>query len=233
VDVIHENDEFGNDGAQAVSQLAPRYGVEVADTVVYQTNSTDLTSQVQKIRADQPDALFAFAYTNDAILLTKTMAQLGYTPPAILAYGAGWVDPKFIPTLGSLANDAMTRAAWAPSYTAKSPAAKAVADYFQRQYGLAMTENSARSFTGMMVLGQAIEKAASTDPDKIRNALRSTDITQTIMPWPGVKFDANGQNTEARGEVLQIQNGRYETLYPQDAATAKLVWPMPPLTGRS
>jgi branched-chain amino acid transport system substrate-binding protein len=230
--VIHENDAFGNDGAAAVTQLSSQYGVEVADNIVYQLNSTDLTSQVQKIRAANPDAVFTFAYINDAVLMSKTMAQLGYTPPAILAFGSGWSDPTFIPTMGKLADAAMTRAAWSISYTEKNQAAKVVADYFVRKYGLPMTENSARSFTAMMTLGQAIANARSTDPEKIREALAAIKITRTIMPWPGVKFDSSGQNVEAQGVIAQIQNGKYEVVYPASAATASVIWPMPSLTGR-
>ena len=37
--------------------------------------------------------------------------------------------------------------------------------------------DSARTFTAMITLGQALEAAKSTDPEKIRTALQATNVT--------------------------------------------------------
>ena len=98
-----------------------------------------------------------------------------------------------------------------------------------------MNGDSARSFTSMIVLGQAIEKAKSTDPEKIRAALRATNIPgdKTIMPWPGIKFDSRGQNTKAGYLVLQLTPDKdWQVLFPKDLATTQLVWPMAPFNQR-
>lgn len=230
--ILHTNDQFGNDGAKIITEVAGQNGTTIADDISFQGNSTDLTSQVQKIRSDNPDAVFTLAFTNDAILFVKTAAQLGYTPPAILAFGAGWIDPTFIKALGPLANYSITRASWAAQYGDKNPAAKAVADLFQKNYNQPMTENSAREFTAMITAGEAIQQAGSTDPEKVRTALRNYKQTKTIMPWKGIKFDGNGQNEQSAGVIEQMVNGRYELVWPADAATTKLVWPAPPLSSR-
>lgn len=230
--ILHTNDQFGNDGAKIISEIAAKNSTTITDDISFQGNSTDMTSQVQKIRSANPDAVFTLAFTNDAILFVKTADQLGYTPPAILAFGAGWIDPTFIKVLGNKANYSITRASWAAQYGDKNPAAKAAASLFEKNYGQPMTENSAREFTAMITAGEAIQQAGSTDPEKIRTALRNYKQTKTIMPWKGIKFDSGGQNEEASGVIEQMINGRYELLWPADAATAKLVWPAPPLSGR-
>lgn len=230
--ILHTNDQFGNDGAKIIAEVAAKNSTTITDDISFQGNSTDMTSQVQKIRSANPDAVFTLAFTNDAILFVKTAEQLGYTPPAILAFGAGWIDPTFIKVLGNKANYSITRASWAAQYGDKNPAAKAAAALFEKNYGQPMTENSAREFTAMITAGEAIQQAGSTDPEKIRTALRNYKQTKTIMPWKGIKFDAGGQNEEASGVIEQMISGRYELLWPADAATTKLVWPAPPLSGR-
>ena len=77
-----------------------------------------------------------------------------------------------------------------------------------------------------MVLADAINRAGSTDEEKIRQALVATDIPgdQTIMPWKGIKFDATGQNTEATPVIQQIKDGMYHTIYPFDVAAEPAVW---------
>lgn len=230
--IFHINDQYGNDGAKVITELAAKNAITIADDISFQPGATDLTSQVQKLRSDAPDAVFVLAFTNDAILFTKTLDQLGYTPPAILAFGAGYADPRFVTALGRKAEFAITRAAWSLEIGKKNPAAKAVAEEFQKKYGQPMTENSARDFTAMMTLGAAIQQAGSTDPEKIRSALKTLNVSKTIMPWKGVKFDDKGQNTLATGVIQQLVNGEYRVVYPADAATTKVVWPMPALSGR-
>ncbi len=58
----------------------------------------------------------------------------------------------------------------------------------------------------LIVMAEAINRAKSTDGDKIREALVATDIPgdNTIMPWKRVKFDEMGQNNDADPVVAAI-----------------------------
>ena len=80
-----------------------------------------------------------------------------------------------------------------------------------------------------MTLADAINRAASVEPEAIRKALTETNIpgSKLIMPWKGIKFDDKGQNTLGSGILLQIINGKYYTVWPFDIATHDIVWPMP------
>lgn len=229
--VIHENDQFGNDGAKVISQLAPAANIQLTD-IQYPFNATDLTPQIQNMRQAAPDAVFVFAFINDLTLMYKTMAQLNYTPPMLLGFGAGYVDPEFVPNLAGKTDDAVTRAAWSLEITQKSATAKAVADAFKAKYGTDMTENSARDFEAMLTIGDAIEATGSTDPVKLQAAINKTNLTKTIMAWQGIKFDDKGQNSLAEGIIEQLQGGSYKVLFPQSAASAQVIWPIPAISGR-
>ena len=230
--ILHTNDTFGNDGAAVIKELAPANGTTIIDDISFPPGTADLTSQVQNLRQDAPDAVFVLMFTNDAVLFTNTLATLGYTPPAILAFGAGYSDPTFVTSLGAKADYSITRAAWAQEIGESNPTAKAVADAFQKNYNRPMSENSAREFTALMTLGAAIDAAGSTDPEKLRTALHNIDIKKTIMPWAGIKFDAENQNSLATGVIEQLISGRYRVLFPTDVATTKVIWPAPPLDKR-
>ncbi|MEV4755837.1 ABC transporter substrate-binding protein [Micromonospora sp. NPDC049559] len=228
VAVFRSNDQFGNDGATVTKKVAGQRGINVVADVPFDPNAADLNSQVAQVRAKNPDVLFVLAYTDAAIKLMKTLRQLDYYPPALLAYGTGFADPAFVTGLGDLANGVSTRAAWSDEIATKRPAAKAVADRFQQKFNAPMTENSARAFTAVLTLAQAIDAAKSTKPDAIRDALRKLDVPaeQTIMPWTGVKFDDHGQNTGAVGVVEQLIDGRYRVVFPTELATTPAVWPL-------
>jgi branched-chain amino acid transport system substrate-binding protein len=109
-----------------------------------------------------------------------------------------------------------------------------VAKLFEERYGHEMDENSARDFTAALTLLQAIDEAGSTEPEAIREALAGLEVAgdETIMPWDGIRFDDTGQNELARGVILQYLDGEYKLVWPFDAATAELVWPLPPFEKR-
>jgi branched-chain amino acid transport system substrate-binding protein len=232
--VFHSNDQFGNDGGTVTKGVAAQHGTDVVADVSFDPNAADLSSQVAQVRAKNPDVLFVLAYTDAAIKLMKTLRQLNYYPPALLAYGSGFADPAFVTGLGDLANGVSSRAAWSAEIADKRPAAKAVANLFQQKYNAPMTENSARAFTAVLTLAQAIDAAKSTNPSAIRDALRGLDVpgNQTIMPWTNIKFDASGQNTGAAGVVEQMLGGKYRVVFPADLAAVQPVWPLQQAQGK-
>lgn len=78
-------------------------------------------------------------------------------------------------------------------------------------------------------MADAINRAGSTDPEAIRKALVATDIagSKLIMPWKGIKFDASGQNTLGQGILVQVVDGKYNTVWPFNMASREVIWPMP------
>jgi len=79
------------------------------------------------------------------------------------------------------------------------------------------------------VLADALNRAKATDPEAVRKALAETNIPgdALIMPWQGVKFDEAGQNTLGRGILVQIIDGKYQTIWPFNMASREVTWPMP------
>jgi branched-chain amino acid transport system substrate-binding protein len=81
---------------------------------------------------------------------------------------------------------------------------------------------------GFFVLIDAIDRAKSTEPDKIQAALKATDLKpdQLIMGYKGVKFDDKGQNILAAGLVIQLQDGEnYVAVWPPNQAKTAPILP--------
>jgi branched-chain amino acid transport system substrate-binding protein len=197
--------------------------------VTYPAKSTQLTSEVQTLKAANPSVILQSSYLGDAILSVKTYKELGFSPDMIVANNAGFTDTEFIRTLGKDAEYIITREVWSLDLASRNPLIKQVNDLFNSKYKANFTGNSSRSFTGMMVLADAINRAGATEPEKIRKALSETNMRadDLIMPWKGVKFDETGQNTLGRGILVQIIGGKYNTIYPFNFAAHDVVWPMP------
>jgi len=228
VATLAENTLFGDQAAKLQQQYAAAQGFNVVKQVSYPAKTTQLTSEVQTLKAANPTVLLQSSYS-EAILSMKTYKELGYLPDMLIANDAGFADTEFIKTLGKDAEYVISREVWALDIGDKKPIIKKVDDLFKARYKIDFTGNSARSFTGLMVLADAINRAGSTDPEAIRKALIATNIPSSalIMPWKGVKFDETGQNTLGAGILVQVRDGKYSTVWPFDLASKDVVWPMP------
>ncbi len=226
---FNENTLWGNETTKLQAKLAPEFGFTLVKQLTYPAKSTQLTSEVQTIKAAGPKVVLQSSYLGDAILSMKTYKELGFLPDMVLANNAGFTDTEFIRTLGKDAEYVITREVWALDLTTRNPLIKAVNDLYFGRSKANFTGNSSRAFTGLMVLADAINRAKGTEPEAIRKALTETDLkgSQLIMPWSGVKFDENGQNTLGRGILVQIVDGKYNTVWPFDMASRDVVWPMP------
>jgi branched-chain amino acid transport system substrate-binding protein len=226
---LNENGLWGTETTKLQARLAPDFKINLAKQVVYPAKTTQLTSEVQTLKAANPNLVLQSSYTADAILSIKTYKELGFSPDMILANNAGFTDTDFIKTLGKDAEYIITREVWALDLASRNPLIKQVNDLFNSRYKINFTGNSSRTFTGLMVMADAINRAGSTEPEAIRKALVATDMpgTKLIMPWAGVKFDAAGQNTLGQGILVQIEGGKYHTVWPFAMASRDVVWPMP------
>jgi branched-chain amino acid transport system substrate-binding protein len=226
---FNENTLWGNETTKLEAKLAPENGYNIVKQVTYPAKSTQLTSEVQTMKASNATLVMQSSYLGDALLSMKAYKELGFNPDMILANNAGFTDTEFIRTLGKDAEYVITREVWALDLATRNPLIKSVNELFNSRYKANFTGNSSRSFTGLMVLADALNRAGSTEPEAIRKALSATNLTaeQLIMPWTGVKFDETGQNTLGRGILVQIMNGKYNTVYPFNLATQEVVWPMP------
>ena len=164
------------------------------------------------------------------MLFMRTAKELDYNPKLLVAQNAGYTDPTFIATLGSDAEGAITRSPFNTDLAKTIPLINEVNEAFKKHSdGRGLSDIPVRAFTGFMVLADAINRAGSTDPEKIRKALMETDMKsdQLIVPWKGIKFGPDGQNQLVRGILMQVQNGKYCTIYPFELASCELVYPMP------
>ena len=226
---FNENTLWGNETTKLEARLAPDFGYAIVKQLTYPAKSTQLTSEVQTLKAASPSLVMQSSYLGDALLSMKTYKELGFAPDMILANNAGFTDTEFIKTLGKDAEYVITREVWALDLANRNPLIKEVNALYNSRHKANFTGNSSRTFTGLMVIADAINRAKSTEPEAVRKALTETNLPADalIMPWKGVKFDATGQNVLGRGILVQIVGGTYHTVYPFDLATQDVIWPMP------
>lgn len=226
VAIVNENTDYGTSVGASIVQAAKTANITVAAQIAYNANSSDVSAQVLQLKTLNPDVVIFISYTADIILYFRTMKNLDYLPPIIIGDDAGFSDPSFIPNVGDLAQGAINRSAFD---IGKPGSNSYIVDHmFRQRYGRDLDDTSARWMEGFFVLADAINRAGSTDPEKIQAALRATDLKadQLMIGYNGVKFDSTGQNILASTFLVQLQGNQYVSVWPADRATGKLQLPM-------
>jgi branched-chain amino acid transport system substrate-binding protein len=224
--VVNENTDYGTSVSASILDAAKAANIPVAAQIAYSANSSDVTAQVLQLKSTNPDVVIFVSYTSDIILYFKTMKNLEYLPPIIIGDDAGFSDPSFIPNVGDLAQGAVNRSA----FDIGKPGSNSyiIDQMFKAKFGRDLDDTSARWMQGFFVLADAINRAGSTEPDKIQAALKATDLKpdQLMIGYNGVKFDETGQNTLASTFLIQLKGKEYVSVWPTDRATSKIELPM-------
>ena len=153
---------------------------------------------------------------------------------AIIASGGGHADPSFLKAAGNNARYLFDIVEWETDVN--KPGAKDVNAKFKAKYGYNLAGESVDAYVAMYTIKDALERAASTDPAKIRAALAATKLNSgpaMIAAYDKIEFDSTGQNKNAALVIVQVNdNGsgleRY-TVWPKISRHAgyKPVFPLP------
>ena len=224
--LFYEDSIFGTDSSGVQRKLAGEGKITVAADIKYRANSPSLSAEAQRLKAANADVIMPSSYTSDAILLMRSLSEIGYKPAAVMAQAAGFQEQAFITGAGPLAEGIFSRSSFAVDAVKSRPAIAAVNGAFRAKAGKDLNDNTSRQVVAIQTLADAINRAGSAKPEDIRKALVATDIPgdQTIMPWKGVKFDETGQNINATPVIQQVVNGTYVTVFPAAVAAREPVW---------
>jgi branched-chain amino acid transport system substrate-binding protein len=224
--IVNENTDYGTSVGDAIEAEAKKNNVPVAIRIPYSASSTDVTAQVLQLKDKKPDVIIFISYTADSILYIKTLKNFDYKPPMVLGDDSGFSDPSFVPAIADIGQGLMNRSAWdigKPGSTTYK-----INEMYKAKTGRDLDDTSGRNMQGFLALAEAIDRAGSTDPEKIREALTKTDLKpdQLMMGYQGIKFDETGQNILAATYLIQLHGNRYELVWPEQAAASQLQWPM-------
>jgi branched-chain amino acid transport system substrate-binding protein len=231
---VYENGDWGKGFAEGWKKLAQQGGYKVVLDEPYPSTATDLSPVVQKIKRANPDVLFLTSNAADAILLTNTMAEYKVKPKAIIASGGGHADPSFLKAAAKNALYLFDIVEWETDVN--KPGAKEINEKFKKRYGYNLAGESADAYVAMYVMADALERAKSTDPKAIREALAKSKLSTgpaMIVGYDAIEFDESGQNKHAALVMIQINdigNGMERiTVWPKVSRRAnyKPVFPTP------
>jgi branched-chain amino acid transport system substrate-binding protein len=222
VAVIFENTAFGTSTSNGLREQAPGEGVEIVMFEPYSAGFADAGPLINKVKASGADMLFSVSYLNDLVLIVKTIKQTGLKI-ALNGGSGGFVIPDFYKNVGQLAEGLLGVAHWNHDSDAN---AQKVNDEYKKRHGEFLFEYAGGLVAQTFMIADALERAASTDPQKVRDAIAALDVSSGLAamgPGGKVKFGPDGKNIYAHPVGVQWQHGDLASVFPKDDARAPLM----------
>jgi branched-chain amino acid transport system substrate-binding protein len=161
--------EWGKDTTAQYKKLVLQNGGEVLGETYFPLGSKDLSPYFGKILKAKPDILFCTAAGNDAIQLVNQLAEFGLKDRMQVAGAGSLVSGDVLKAMGKNANGILTADRY--HVDIDSPENKRFVDKFSKNYKELPNKFSASTYEGAYVIAKAIEKAGSTDSEKIIKVL--------------------------------------------------------------
>lgn len=227
VAIIYEDTSYGTSTSESFLKRAKEKGLDVVLYEAYRTGLTDAGPLVNKIKASGAEVVFPVSYVTDAILIIRTMKETN-TNTAIFGGGSGYLMPDSINVMGKDINYIFTTACW--NHDLKYPHVADINARYEKKHGEYMQETAGEMYSAIWVLKDALERSASKDPVKVREAIATTNLTSgpACIIQPGkIRFDATGQLIDIFPLLLQWQQGKLKTVWPDSVRSVKPIWPVP------
>ena len=221
--LVHEDGLFGSGLAKLMQSELPKYGFEILDVIAHPTPARDMTNIALQIRAKNPDLLIPSSYYGEFVLLARTLQQQRIRPKGVYCVLNGAASNyRFVKEFPDAAQYVMDCNHW---YDPRKEAAQALKKAVEAE-GKFFTYNVALNYSNVLLLADALERAASADRKTVLAAIASSAFAGHIMPYGPTHFE-NGQNTGAAPVNTQVKDKDIKVIFPADFADAKPVFPVP------
>jgi len=218
VGVLSSNTGFGKAGKEQLEKLAPAHGLQIAASEVYDKAATDLTAEVTKMKAAGVQAIVNWSIEPAQALVIKNARQIGLTLPIYQSHGFGNIN--YAKAAGAAAEGVIFpagRLLVADGLSDKHPQKQLLVAYkkgYEARFKEDVSTFGGHGYDAFLMLTEAIQKAGSAEPGKVRDALETlTGLVGTAGIFKLSAADHNGLDVEAF-ELLTVKDGRFVTLLP-------------------
>jgi len=222
---LSADDGFSKTVAEGGVAEAKKEGFTVLPTQLFPNGASDVSSALTKVKGEHPDVIIGPVHLVEGIAIVKQAKELGITPSGGIGESVAPPTPDFTKTLGGLADGVLGSSQWTKQTVGQDKYFGTAKDYqklIQDRFQHAPDYHNAEATAACLAFVLGAEKAGSTDPDKIRDAVAGLDTTSFFGK---IKFDQTGQNTFKPMSVIQIQGGKSVDVWPKASAAGTLVWP--------
>ncbi|WP_425061066.1 Leu/Ile/Val-binding protein [Sporomusa carbonis] len=169
--MIDNSSDYSKGLSQFFKEAFTKGGGQIVAEEAYLQKDQDFKTILTKIKATNPEILYVPGYYEEVGKIIKQAREMGITIPVV--GGDGWDSPKLTEIGGPAA---LNNTFFTNHYSVEdtSPASKAFVENYKKEYGQMPDAMAVLGYDAAYVLVDAIKRANSTEPAKIREALAAT-----------------------------------------------------------
>ena len=178
-------------------------GIDVLTMETFETGETNFSTQLTRIKALEPDAIFVSAQQIEVIKILTQGRELGI--PTDIPFISHVLSIDEVRSAGDAAEGAITFTSWVS--TANTPGNQAFVRNYTEKYGMEPSVWAAQPYAAVYILAEAIKNAQSTDSAVLAAALVGIKDFDTILGK--FSFDPDG-DAIYDPVILIVKNGKLE-----------------------
>lgn len=175
--LIDNSSDYSKGMSQYFKEAYTRGGGQIVIEEAYLQKDQDFKAILTKIKAQNPALIYLPGYYEEVGKIIKQARELGITAPFL--GGDAWDSPKLAEIGGA---QALNNTHFTNFYSIedKNPVSKAFVEAYKKEFGQMPDSMSAMGYDAAYLLVDAIRRANSTEPDKIRDALAATKSFKSV-----------------------------------------------------
>ena len=225
VALLYADDAFDVSVAEGTRKILAKAGFKVAVDQRYSSKTSDFNSVLSLIKSRGVDAILVAGHETEILNFIRQAKSLNVSP-ALYAFTVGVQSDDFRKALGRDAEYAFGMTPWLALASLKNDYfgdGERFAREYEKRFGYEPDYHSAAAVAAVEALVRAIEKAASLDSVKVRDALAAVSFNSI---YGRIRFNAVGQ-IEMPQTVVQVQGGKLVPIYGPQGFIEKPLYPMP------
>jgi len=213
-DFLAVNTDWGRGAVQAFGDLVKKSGATVGAAEFMEQAATDMSAQLNKLKADSSDTLFLTTSVEQITLVLK-QAQEQRVVRKVITTGGSSSPTQLIKQAGAAAEGTyhiVFFLPWFPEAMPDGKLAKAFVDeWAKRGHPFEGLTEGFRGHDGVLTAVEAIKIAGKPEPKAVRDALWKVNVMGVNGP---IKFEQDGPQGKESGQsrpsifIVQVKEGK-------------------------
>jgi branched-chain amino acid transport system substrate-binding protein len=199
--------EMGRSTVAAFKKAAEEKGAKSVGEIFAPLDNKDYSPYFGQVRAAKPNVIYTSVAGNDTVRLLTQMSEYGVNKGVTLVGAAGTVTSQNITAIGSAAEGYVTGVGY--SAKADTPANKKFLTAFQAEFKTAPDLYGTDSYGLIYFYKGAVEKAKSTETDKVRAAMKDLEWA---TPQGMKKMRAGDHQAMQEMYAVKIEGGQFNVI---------------------
>jgi branched-chain amino acid transport system substrate-binding protein len=198
---IDNSSDYAKGLAQFFEESFVKNGGQILAKEAYLQKDQDFKATLTKIKAVNADVVYVPGYYEEVGKIVKQGRELGITVPVL--GGDGWDSPKLVEIAGK---EVLNGTYFSNHYSTedKDPRVSKFVEDYKKEYNQTPDALAALGYDGAMMIVDAIKRANSTEPAKIKDALAQTKDLQLVTGQ--ISLDAS-HNPIKSAVIIEMKDG--------------------------